>query len=87
MDNEMTKIAFKMIARICGPMRCSECPLEMHNTPFTVMRSICISDRHEYTDEIVQYIGEWYHKLVPDGELVLPKQINISAEDILEVFK
>ena len=90
MDNDMIKIAFKMITKICGSKHCSECPLADGNHPFhpvTPVQSICFLPKSQYTDEIIQYISEWYYKLVPDGELVLPKQINISAEDILEVFK
>ena len=91
MDNEMMKIAFQMIPQICGSRHCSKCPLAEDNHPLSLVsspvKSICFLPKSQYTDEIAQYVGEWYHKLVPDGELVLPKQINISAEDILEVFK
>lgn len=83
----MIKTAFKMVNRICTNKRCSESPLERNNHPFPSMKSICLLDKLEHTDETIQYIGELYYKLNPDGELVLPKQINISADDILEVFR
>ena len=87
MDKEMIEIGWKMISRICTNRRCSECPLERNNHPIPSVKSICLLEKSEHTDETIQYIGECYQKLFPDGELVLPKQINISAEDILEVFK
>ena len=87
MDKEIIKITLKMIERIRINRSCSKCPLDRHNHPFSSVNSICLLTKSEYTDDMIQYIGEWYHELIPDGELVLPKQINISAEDILGVFK
>lgn len=90
MDNEMLKIAFKMIPKICNFKHCSECPLAEGNHPFSPVsyaKSICFLPKSAYTDEIIEYIDECYHRLIHDGELVPPPQINISAEDILEVFK
>ena len=87
MNEEMIKIASKMISKICTNRRCSECPLERNNHPFPSVKTICILDKLEHTDETIQYVDECYHMLISNGELVLPKQINISAEDILEVFK
>jgi len=87
LDQEIIKIALKMVSRICATSHCSDCPLERNNHPFPPVKSICLLDKFEYTDEMIQYIDDWYHELFPRGELVLPKQINISAEDILEVFK
>lgn len=90
LDKEIAKTAFKMITKICGSKHCSMCPLAAGNHPFSPVsytNSICFLPKSQYTDEIIQYINDWYNEIIHDGELVLPKQINISAEDILEVFK
>ena len=79
-------ILLKMINTICYNRSCDNCKLDADNHRY----SLCTINRMKrlgiLTDEVKQYISDYYHELYPDGSLSLPPKAEVTEDDINNVF-
>lgn len=82
-------ILLNMKSTICYNRSCENCKLDYTNHPFDNLLSVCTITRMKrlgiLTDEVIQYISDYYHELYPDGSVSLPKA-EVTEDDINNIF-
>ena len=84
---EELRIIDSMIGEICAGRGCIDCRMDRYNNKFNPNKSLCLTERYLLSDEMMEFIEDYYHELKPYGKLALKaKSINISAAEIINML-